>query len=461
MPFSYHPPTRNYCEICENLPEDNHDAIIDSKNGKASAAKNFPFHNWYNFVLGYTPQFPDYILSRENVNESSIIADPFMGSGTTLVACKNRGISSIGLEANEYFIDVANTKLDWDIDTNQFSATINDILQKCVHDIEMFNFPQLKFENEQFDFLKKNGRKNPDLYAKRYRPEMLTERYMSNKPFVKAHIISKIINSKIKDIKLKNLFTLALSSILVKISNIYYGPGFGVKKHPIDDIDVLGIFNQKLKRMLDDLENVKLDSRNIPAQVHCGDARQISNYFEENTIDLMITSPPYPGDHEYTKHTRIELIFNGYARTKQEFRSLKERMIRGSTTNIYKNDNEGNLISGISSIGKVVDLIDQRLISDGATSGFEKLYTKLVREYFGGMYKALKGIHKSLKPGGKIVLLVGDSHAFKMVHIQTANILSELGEQIGFKKYHIELWQDKISTSHKYYLRENILTLEK
>jgi hypothetical protein len=77
------------------------------------------------------------------------------------------------------------------------------------------------------------------------------------------------------------------------------------------------------------------------------------------------------------------------------------------------------------------------------------------------MYYSLVECFKVLRPGGKIALLVSDSHAFKMVHIQTAAILSEIGLQIGYIHPEIVLWQNKISTSHKYQLRENILFLQK
>ena len=136
-------------------------------------------------------------------------------------------------------------------------------------------------------------------------------------------------------------------------------------------------------------------------------------------------------------------------------------MIRGSTTNIYREYNERRQVENITEIQKVTAEIESRLKKDGATSGFEKLYTKLVWEYFGGMSSALSECYKVLKPGGKIALLVSDSHAFKMVHIQTAQLLKLVGEQIGYENAEVILWQMKNSTSHKYQLRENILFLQK
>ena len=185
----------------------------------------------------------------------------------------------------------------------------------------------------------------------------------------------------------------------------------------------------------------------------------MSSYIGKNSVDLMITSPPYPGDHEYTKHSRLELIFGEYAESLAEFRDIKKRMLRGSTTNIYKDDHEGENVLSIESIRSVTDEIANRLEADGATSGFEKLYCKLIWEYFGGMYSVFIEAKKVLKPGGRFSLLVSDSHAFKMVHICTAEILSEVAKLAGFDNSEIELWQLKTSTSHKYQLFENILTV--
>jgi DNA modification methylase len=136
-------------------------------------------------------------------------------------------------------------------------------------------------------------------------------------------------------------------------------------------------------------------------------------------------------------------------------------MLQASTTNIYRDLDDSDPVRDIISIKSVTDLIRERLIHDGASSGFEKLYTTAVWQYFGGMCKSLKEIYTVLKPKGKIALLVSDSHAFKMVHIQTAETLKEIGLRLGFVNPEIVVWQLKTSTSHKYYLRENVLVLQK
>lgn len=458
MPYKYNPPTRTHCPVCEELVKNKQKPIISSENGKASSASKFPFHNWYYFVLGYTPEFPDYILAREKADSSFFVVDPFMGTGTTLLCCKAQGVPCAGIDANDYFFDVAQTKADWSVDVEQLKKERDKILALVSKEYLKINFENT--DDLQMSLFSSNGHISATDYATKYRPEMLTARYLSDKPFVRAHIIKKIIDKQIAPGKIKRLFDLAISSIIVPISNVRYGPGFGVAKAK-DDVDVFGVFKEKIDRIISDLHTVTEQQKKSSTDIRLGDARLIADYFQPNSVDLMITSPPYPGDHEYTKHTRLELIFMGYAQNLSEFRKIKKRMIRGSTTNIYKDDNDRKYVEKFESIHKVTNLIDERLKADGATSGFEKLYTKLVWEYFGGMYRVLLGAHKLLKTGGKFCLLVSDSHAFKMVHIQTAPILAEIGKDIGYSETIIDLWQDKISTSHNYHIREDILTLVK
>lgn len=464
MTFTYHPPTRVGCPICEKLKEIDINPIIDTQSGRASSANNFPFHNWYNFVLGYTPKFPEFMLKREGITENDLVVDPFMGSGTTLVACKYLGIPSSGVDANDFMAIAAAVKLNWSRDIEKIIETKNKLIDRIETDLSSFDWYGVQEQKDAHNQISIYDLDNTELksfmeYAQKYRPEMLVERYMSDKPFVKAHVIKEAIND-IVDSDYLDLFKMALSSILVKISNVSYGPGFGVKKAK-DDVDVQGIFNEKINRMIADLQLVNQKQIDTPSTVQLGDARSISEYYEHDSVELMITSPPYPGDHEYTKHTRLELIFDGLANDIKEFRKIKKRMIRGSTTNIYKDDNDRALVEEFQSIKEVTDLIQERLDEDNATSGFEKLYTKLVWEYFGGMYKTLEECYKVLKPNGKIALLVSDSHAFKMVHIQTAKILEEIGLEIGYSNSEILLWQHKKSTSHKYDLREDIIILQK
>ena len=48
---------------------------------------------------------------RNSTNENDIVLDPFMGSGTTMLACKNLNRKGIGIEKEQMYFDIATKRL--------------------------------------------------------------------------------------------------------------------------------------------------------------------------------------------------------------------------------------------------------------------------------------------------------------------------------------------------------------
>jgi DNA modification methylase len=48
---------------------------------------------------------------RNSTNENDIVLDPFMGSGTTMLACKNLNRKGIGIEKEQMYFDIATQRL--------------------------------------------------------------------------------------------------------------------------------------------------------------------------------------------------------------------------------------------------------------------------------------------------------------------------------------------------------------
>jgi len=125
---------------------------------------------------------------------------------------------------------------------------------------------------------------------------------------------------------------------------------------------------------------------------------------------------------------------------------VKESLLRSNTRNVFVNDRDGDEVAEFSSINAVCQQIERRRQELGKTSGFERLYHKVVAHYFGGMRRHFRALYKKALPGAKLAYVVGDQLSFLMVPVRTAAFLSEVAEAEGFRTRAIELWRERIGT---------------
>src|SRR5258708_27710205 len=232
MEFSFHPATGRPCDVCDELlTHDTSSPIIDTHNGKASSANNFPFHNWYNFVLGYSPQFPEYMLNKEQPAQNAVVMDPFMGTGTTLISCKLKGIHSQGIDANDFMVDAARAKLTWNLSPQTLRKYRDQVIRQVEASYRKYRWSdnQQRAQPALFE-LQDADAEDYFSYVETRRLKMLLEKYISNKPLARAFMIDDAICTILPNSPEKALFDLALTSIIVPISNVRYGPGFGMVK---------------------------------------------------------------------------------------------------------------------------------------------------------------------------------------------------------------------------------------
>src|SRR5207249_716709 len=186
-------------------------------------------------------------------------------------------------------------------------------------------------------------------------------------------------------------------------------------------------------------------------------------------ISAVITSPPYPNEKDYTRTTRVESLLLGLLSDKKELRKVKEKLLRSNTRNVFIKDQDSAEVSEFKSIREICDAIEARRIELRKTSGFERLYHKVVAHYFGGMRKHFRAIRPKLKPKASLAYVLGDQLSFLMVPIATAQLLSEIAEAEGFKVVGRELWRERSGTKSRnsetnqktVRVREEILILQK
>jgi hypothetical protein len=444
------------CHVCDRLKERPLSSIEEEKGGPASlAATKYPVHNWYTYVQTYSPEFVRHVMQKVGITRNDLIIDAFSGTGTTLVEARLHGVDSVGIEAIDLLAFVSRVKSECSRDlAEQLKLTSKAVREKA----EQF------YQKTCGDNFIRDLDTETDQAKLRY-SEFLEKRYISPKSLAKLLALKHTISQLRRDQKTEDILMLALAGITLSCSNMRFGPEIGLKKTHAHDNDVFATFQKKIDRMVDDLKQMPPDSRLGKSVVRTGDSREMNEVLKQAAPRSqyqrrhIITSPPYPQDHDYTRSVRVESVLLGFARDMKDFRKLKERMVRSSTRSVYSSDNDASYVREFHDVSDLATEIDRRVKETGGTSGFEKLYSKLVREYFGGMYRFLTQAYEAVGQEGTVTLLVGDSHAFKMTHIETAKILEKLAKNIGFQKSDKQVWRYIRSPSQRVLVPENILTL--
>ena len=412
-------------------------------------------HDWYRFVLSFPPHLVQAYVDRFDLSSSSTVLDPFCGTGTTLVECKKLGIPSVGLEPNPMAHFASSVKVDWSVSPLELEAYAREVAGMAQRILRKGGID----EWAGLPLLAGNGDAQARLRA--LDPEqsrLLLKDSISPLPLHKSLVLLEAIERN-GSCQLLRYGRLALAGALVRrIGNLRFGPEVGVG--PIkDDAPVIESWSEAMRTMASDIRSVQGQS-GTPARALQADARQADEVLEPESIDAVITSPPYPNEKDYTRTTRLESVILGLVRDRRELRELKQSLVRSNTRGVYKADTDDQEVADHPVIGNIAERIEQRRIELGKTSGFERLYPRVTQLYFGGMARHLDNLRPALRPGAKLAYVVGDQASYLRVLIRTGQILSDLAQSLGYRVSGIDLFRTRPSTVTGDLLREEVVLLE-
>jgi hypothetical protein len=428
-------------------------AVLEGTNGSRNKllAGDRQAHDWYRFVLSFPPHLVGDYLHRFGVSSDQRVLDPFCGTGTTLVECKKRGISSVGIEANPMAWFASRVKAEWSVDSEGLIQHAEFIADSALERLRADGI-----EDEPFFA----APKRPRIALRRLAPEqerLLLTGSISPLPLHKTLVLLEALEEH-RDNRFYDHERLALAKALIQsISNLHFGPEVGAGPAK-PDAPVISSWLEGVRAMSRDLRDLA-DSAGTPATVHCADSRQVAELLEPESIHAVITSPPYPNEKDYTRTTRLESVLLGLIHNKEELRNLKKGLVRSNTRSVYVADDDDQWIREHPEIQRIATAIESRRIELGKTSGFERLYPRVTKLYFGGMARHLAGLRQVLRPGAQLAYVVGDQASYLRVMIRTGKILSEIAQSLGYELIGIDLFRTRLATATREQLREEVVLL--
>lgn len=394
-------------------------------------------HDWYRFNLAFPAHLVRAYLDDFGMRPGQVLLDPFCGTGTTLIEGKKAGCDVLGFEANPMACLAATVKTRWDVDT----AGLLQSAEACAAEA-----------GAAIGRARTLRTLPPEAEA------LLLKHSICPVPLHKALMLADAIRDGMAG-GARQAGLVALASTLVQsASNLHFGPEVGVRGRKLD-ADVVGDWLGRMRAIASDLAAIGPREPHGTATIFHHDAREMHAAVAPGSIHGVFTSPPYPNEKDYTRTTRLESVALGLVNDKEGLRALKRRLVRSNTRGVYRGDGDEAWVAGNARIEAICHEIEARRVALGKTSGFERMYHRVTRLYFGGMARQLASLRGLLKPGAMLGYVVGDQASYLQVMIRTGEILAELAEGLGYEVCRLDLFRERFATATRMQMREEVVVL--
>ncbi len=376
-----------------------------------------PIHRWFRYSAGFSGAWAQSIVSGAQLRPGAVVFDPFAGAGTTLLAAQFAGVSSIGIDAHPFVHRVAQAKLHWRSDVERLIEYSDLVLANAARLAEV-----------QFGVA--------PLLLKAY-TEPALRRLVGLRDAI-AQLIPMV------EAESGELLWLALVSILRACSGVGTAPWQYVlpNKTKSKVLDPFEAFRAQIALMALDMKLSQARYGSAPpAEVLLGDARAAATVLPPRSVDLVVTSPPYPNNYDYADATRLEMTFFGQISRWADLQSaVRHLLVRSCSQHaLDAKDSLVNLLQTPHVAAIRTELADVcfTLESLRETKAGKKAYHTMVAAYFLDIAKVWQSLSVVMRPGARACFVIGDSAPYG-VHVPADRWMRELAEAVGFKFLNFE-----------------------
>jgi hypothetical protein len=207
----------------------------------------------------------------------------------------------------------------------------------------------------------------------------------------------------------------------------------------------LNAFTAKTTQILNDIGHLGSVVNTHQAKILCADARS-SLDLEENSIDYVITSPPYPNNYDYADATRLEMTFWEEIRGWSDLHSVvRSRLLCSCSQHSAAAKVQLPEILRDSLLSPILpELRDvcERLETIRLEKGGKKTYHTMIASYFLVLTLVFRTLRRSCRPEADVCFVIGDSAPYG-IYVPVEKWLGELAMAEGFRTYHFEKIRDR------------------
>ena len=322
-----------------------------------------------------------------------MILDPFVGAGTTVLAAKERHLSANGYDISPLAEFASRVKI-----SDYRSSTLRSLSEVLLRSFESSSAPQAKNTEEHPEFLRKAL------------PGALL------RDFVR---LGATINEMLCSDRERDFLKLGLLRTLPFFSRAKVAGGWLKWTDNAASPDtLLAVFREQLDSMLADVRE-PAHASNLSWRVGRADARSIPD--DDATYTALITSPPYPNRHDYTRIFAVELML-GFL-TFEQIRALRRQSLESHPEARPRRPRAESYVPP-QKLTDILSRIEQ--------TGIDRRVSRMLRGYFLDIRQCLQEARRVCKPGAKMAFVLGNvQYAGHSVPVD--ELTAELGEGVGLK----------------------------
>jgi hypothetical protein len=389
-----------------------------ARNVRAETSSTFldnmklPVHRWFRYSAGFSGQWVESVIRAQRSSNPVRVLDPFVGSGTTLLASEVAGVECIGIEAHPFIVRVAKAKLAWRTDPEAYLDRVKGVRQLA-------------------------RTLTPTLGA--YPP--LVRKCYDDGSLAKLDVLRQACEHLHDGTPAGELSWLTLISILRPVSPVGTAPWQYVlpKKQKRIVLEVYQAFDDCCRVFYQDM----LLGRTVEgpkAQIIQGDARTCDGV-EDRWANLVITSPPYPNNYDYADATRLEMSFTGEIGGWGDLQTkVRGHLIRSCSQHVPEksvNLDEVLSVSEVTPIREELAAVCRQLAQVRLSKGGKKTYHLMVASYFRDLALTWRALRRACSSPCDVCFVIGDSAPYG-VYVPVVPWLGQLAVAGGFKSFVFE-----------------------
>ncbi len=352
-------------------------------------------HGIHKYPAKFFPELPRWLIKKYS-KPNDLILDPFAGSATTNIEALLAKRNSVAIDIDPFARYLAKVKTT-PIGKSELVTTVEEILKRLVE----FN-PKLINNSEIPDFP--------------YRDNWFTKEMLLELTHIKKSIYSSTENVDIRDLCL-----ISMSSVIRAVSNADDNCTRTVVRKRLNKeiYPSLALTKFAESLLMNSYRIIEFSQRlengfTVEIPNDC-DARYLT--YPENYFDLAVTSPPYANAVDYPRTHQLEMYWLGIANG--SLSKLKEQHVGTEVVKAadYKQLHRIGDLEADNKIEKIFKLDQRRAF--------------IAYKYLYDMKLNMKEVYRTLKPGGRYVIVVGNNR-IKGELFENWKYLMNISGSIGF-----------------------------